>query len=876
MKRSLFIAIAVLIVMALFVGCKAEIADRDELVEVTIAGESRALQATGVFNVDINQYYWFYTATKTSGGYRTGEQPTEKAVKDGKGLTGASLGSFSKGTWEFCFYGYANAEDKETVSKRVYFQTGLRQEIKSAVSLTVTLTQGQGALPPATVEFKNPTWYHKDFETLPANQTTGYALNLKIFVGDATPEWKEVSATTVNGRATFDIADKLTLEEATTLRFRVYWDDDLVGSTDLEIPAAAGTQYTVKDLNQESGIQPVNNETYGVTIFDAIVPGMESTEVSGTISVSTQDTTVVRANVAPTAATQTIVTFPAGSFSAAGEHELTIEVADAADNTTSGFVVSDGTAIAVLSFNLDDSTTTTTFGAPVEIETYIQPGLTAGSVGVQYVGSYTGTDAQPENVEYDPVSGKLTFTVTHFSDYVVVSKKAVARIGNALYETLEAAIAAANAGDTITFIADYTVSATKTEETDRIVVDKAVTIDFGAYKLIVPGELEPTDNWAALFIEADTTFEATTGGIECLDKEADGDCGVYAANVKNNATLTIKGGSYHGGGTVVQAYLGKVIIIDGSFSATTFGAPYNYDFILNCYDANYTAGTASFEVKGGTFKNFNPSDNKAEGEHTNFVAAGYASVEKEGYFEVVPAVATIGSKGYATLAAAVEAVPTDNTETEIKLLKSVSGSGVKVVEGKNIVFNLNGNTYTVINPTVGSTGTETNAFQLLKGSKVTFKNGSLRSSVALIFLQNYCDLTLIDVDLDCSSASQMQYVVSNNFGSLTVKGNTRIIASSTNAIGVAFDVWYGMSSVYFDGVTILFDESFTGEVNGKVEFGSHGNGSALFEAAIEDGKVGIEVKNNTGVFTVTPAKSSNFSFAYTADWARSDANPFVW
>ena len=52
-------------------------------------------------------------------------------------------------------------------------------------------------------------------------------------------------------------------------------------------------------------------------------------------------------------------------------------------------------------------------------------------------------------------------------------------------------------------------------------------------------------------------------------------------------------------------------------------------------------------------------------------------------------VAQIGDKQYATLAAAVEAVPTDNAETEIVLLKDYTGSGIKVVAGKNIVFNLN-------------------------------------------------------------------------------------------------------------------------------------------------------------------------------------------
>ena len=190
-------------------------------------------------------------------------------------------------------------------------------------------------------------------------------------------------------------------------------------------------------------------------------------------------------------------------------------------------------------------------------------------------------------------------------------------------------------------------------------------------------------------------------------------------------------------------------------------------------------------------------------------------------------VAQIGDIQYATLAEAVEAVPMDNTETEIVLLKDYTGSGIKVVAGKNIVFNLNGKTYTVYKPTVGSSGTETNGFQLLKDSKVTFKNGTLNSATGAdslpnggILIQNYCDLTLENVTLDTSANSNISYVISNNFGSLTAKGNTVIKAADGK---VAFDLWYGMNSngLYDDGVSVTFGTDFTGSVTGKIEYGAH-------------------------------------------------------
>lgn len=52
----------------------------------------------------------------------------------------------------------------------------------------------------------------------------------------------------------------------------------------------------------------------------------------------------------------------------------------------------------------------------------------------------------------------------------------------------------------------------------------------------------------------------------------------------------------------------------------------NGGFDLNCYDANRKSGAAKIIVTGGTFVNFAPSNCKAEGENTNFVADGYKVV----------------------------------------------------------------------------------------------------------------------------------------------------------------------------------------------------------------------------------------------------------
>ena len=78
------------------------------------------------------------------------------------------------------------------------------------------------------------------------------------------------------------------------------------------------------------------------------------------------------------------------------------------------------------------------------------------------------------------------------------------------------------------------------------------------------------------------------------------------------------------------------------------------EFVLNCYDANRKNGTAKIIVTGGTFIGFNPGDCKAEGNGTNFVAPGHASIpngtaaDGRTIWKVVPAVEATTAEGLET------------------------------------------------------------------------------------------------------------------------------------------------------------------------------------------------------------------------------------
>ena len=153
---------------------------------------------------------------------------------------------------------------------------------------------------------------------------------------------------------------------------------------------------------------------------------------------------------------------------------------------------------------------------------------------------------------------------------------------------------------------------------DRVIISNPTTLNLDA-KIVSPDDMgNNSTNFCALIVDANTTINATAnGGIDT------GKNGGYAINVRNGANLTINNGYYYGGGTAVQVQKGTLTINGGTFACEPFGAPYGSNFLINCVDSAYKNGSAKVIIKGGTFINFDPSNNSAEGAGTNFVADGY-------------------------------------------------------------------------------------------------------------------------------------------------------------------------------------------------------------------------------------------------------------
>lgn len=159
----------------------------------------------------------------------------------------------------------------------------------------------------------------------------------------------------------------------------------------------------------------------------------------------------------------------------------------------------------------------------------------------------------------------------------------------------------------------------------------------------------------------------------------------------------------------------------------------------------------------------------------------------------------------------------------IRLLSDASNEGIVAAEGSEFVLDLNGHELAMHGPGAGSQGTQTNAFQFLKDSTITIKNGRLvipEDPALKMGIQNYSNLTLDNVKI--TGGPQIQYVVSNNFGNVVFKNKTEITAAEGR---VAFDAWYGMFEVYdVPGVAVRIADSNV-KINGKVEFGKHARAS---------------------------------------------------
>jgi len=298
----------------------------------------------------------------------------------------------------------------------------------------------------------------------------------------------------------------------------------------------------------------------------------------------------------------------------------------------------------------------------------------------------------------------------------------------------------------------------------------------------------------------------------------------YAVYLPQSGTTTISGGKVYGaaGGVCIQR---GTLNVEGTALITSKGTGSTGNWGdgtggLDCAAINVSGayGIATVNIKGGT------------------LIAEAKSLITEGT-TYTPVINVTG--GTFSDPSALKYMKT-NANVNIKLTADKTCPGFKTTSGQTLTMDLGGKILTLADPTVGSTGTETNSCQLLEGSNVTFKNGTLKSDNNKIMIQNYCNLTLDNMTVEDTNA---QYVVSNNCGNISINNTT--INAGSNANQFAFDVC-GYAK-YTAGVTVTV--SGTSVINGKVEISKSAGNTEPMKLNITGGTFNGDLKVDASVGT---------------------------
>lgn len=255
----------------------------------------------------------------------------------------------------------------------------------------------------------------------------------------------------------------------------------------------------------------------------------------------------------------------------------------------------------------------------------------------------------------------------------------VAEVGTTKYETLQAAIAAAQDGQTVTLLADV-------EQNTQLTINKSITLDLNGKT--IKNTVDIWGDTANAILSITNGAKVTITGNGTIDAK-ENDC--YTINVAKG-DLTIENGTFYGNVSVVRVEEGTLSVKGGTFDLHQKWEG-SSKYLFNCIDSEFTSGNAKVAISGGTFVGFDPNvspEQKVDGKTPSFAAPGVGITKNEnGSFTAVDGMTAQildkdgnSVKAYNTLAEAVAAAEDGQT---VRLLADVT-LDAQIATGKAITI----------------------------------------------------------------------------------------------------------------------------------------------------------------------------------------------
>lgn len=235
----------------------------------------------------------------------------------------------------------------------------------------------------------------------------------------------------------------------------------------------------------------------------------------------------------------------------------------------------------------------------------------------------------PESIDPENELYPIEFTVNEVEDWRDNGSVALTEpVEVATADALKAAIAA---GENVKLTADIALAESV------LVKDVTSVIDLNGFNLVAASTDAIVVEGANLTINGNGNVKAATD-----DKSSANALWVKYGNVVINggnyyvgADNALRNDCIYLGAASLKAdaanYVSTITINGGTFEAKA--KEYDQYWVLNVQDDFYRAGS-DIVVYGGSYKNFNPADNKSEGAGTNFLAPG-KTVEQNGDWYIV-------------------------------------------------------------------------------------------------------------------------------------------------------------------------------------------------------------------------------------------------